>query len=66
MLVLEALIYGLFDLCTVQIEIVRYDLKFQRAILDKRTVSIKRTYLKIFKKSLLNVPYNLKNESIIT
>ena len=27
----------------------------------KRTVSIKRTLFKIFKKFLLNVPYDLKN-----
>ncbi len=35
-------------------------------IFHKRTVSIKRTYLTFFEKALLNVPYDLKMESIIT
>ena len=34
--------------------------------IDKRTVSIKRTVYNFFLMTLLNVPYDLKNENIIT
>ena len=35
-------------------------------IMDKRTVSIKRTVFKFLQMTLLNVLYDLKNETIIT
>ena len=34
--------------------------------IDKRTVSIKRTVYNFSQMTLLNIPYNLKNENIIT
>ena len=40
-------------------------IKFQKnSRITKRTVSIKRTVLKFFKKSLLNVPYDRKTEGL--